>query len=218
MDDTICFGFYFYPSKYNHDLGHAALDVYLASKPQGWIFDTQGATFAVADDEAIYHLQVTHPWPQPQQRFAVSKGPFFMVSHDGKVVEGYCVGGDLEIETRDDTTCCHLTSPAPIFDLETPSTFTNLVVPEVEAELARLRAEWTGRDSEFDRRLAQIPPLAFFVASLNLLHCYLHRLPQFAINDQVMDDRATISLAIHALKDAGDWPANPPSLRALLHL
>lgn len=218
MDDKTLLGFYFYPSKYNHELGHAALDVYLASEPQGWVFDTRAAAFAVANTEGVHHVQVTHPWPQPQQQFAIFKDRFFMVSHDGKVVEGYCAGGDLEVEVQGDITCCHLTSPAPIFDLEAPFAFTDLLVPEVEAELARLRARWTGSDSGFDRQLAEIPPLTFFVASLNLVKDYLYHLPQFAVNDQVLADRATISQAIHSLKNAGEWPADPPTLRQLFHL
>ena len=216
MVDLVHFGYFFFPSTYRPPLGHAAFDVYLSGPHTDWYFDTQAATFAVAAEDAIRQVRIMHPWPQAPQRLRVVFGRFYLIAHNGDLVEGCSFGGDLEIVDHGTHTSCHLTSSAPIFDIENPNGFIALLEPEIEAELARLRAEWTGTDAEFDRRIAGIDPATLCATSLDFIDRYLHSQPQATEDDQIMDERNAVHRAIHTLRDAGEWPEIVPSLRDLI--
>lgn len=216
MVDLVHFGYFFFPSTYRPPLGYAGFDAYLSHPRTDWYFDTQAATFAVATEDAIRHVRIAHPWPQSPERLRVVFGRFYILAHNGELVEGCSFGGDLEIVDYGTYTSCHLTSLAPIFDLENPNGFIAILEPEIEAELARLRAEWSGSDTEFDRRLASLDPATFFVASLDFIDKYLHSLRQAADDDQIMDVCNALHRAIHKLKDAGEWPEKVPVLRELI--
>jgi len=216
MVDLVHFGYFFFPSTYRPPLGHAAFDVYLSSPRTDWYFDTQAATFTITADDAIRHVRIVHPWPQSPQRLRVVFGRFYLIAHNGELVEGCSFGGDLEVVDHGTHTSCHLTSLAPIFDMENPNGLIALLEPEIEAELARLRAEWAGSDAEFDRRLAGIDPATLFASSLDFIDKYLHSLPQATDDDRIMDERNAVHRAIHMLQDAGKWPETVPSLRELI--
>ena len=216
MVDLVHFGYFFFPSTYRPPLGHAAFDVYLSASRTDWYFDTQAASFTIAADDVIRHVRIVHPWPQSPQRLRAVFGRFYVIAHNGERVEGCSFGGDLEIVDHGTHTSCHLTSLAPVFDMENPNGFIALLEPEIEAELARLRAEWTGSDAEFDRRLASLDPSMLLVVSLDFIDRYLHSQPQGTEDDQIMDERNAVHRAIHTLKDAGAWPENVPTLRELI--
>ena len=216
MVDLARFGYFFFPSGYRPPLGYAAFDAYLSGPRTDWYFDTQAVTFSVATDDAIRHVRVVHPWSQAPQRLRVVFGRFYLVAHNGELVEGCSLGGDLEVVDHGAYTSCHLTSPAPIFEMDDPNGFIDLLEPEIEAELARVRAEWIGSDAEFDRRIAGLDPMTLFVVSLNFLDSYLHSQPQATTDDRVMAERSAVHRAIHTLQDAGHWPTPIPTLRDLM--
>lgn len=216
MVDLVRFGYFYFPSSYRPPLGYSAFDAYLSAPRTDWYFDTQAATFFVVTDEATRHLRVVHPWPQAPQRLRVAFGRFYLVAHNGELIEGCSLGGALEIVDHGTHTSCHLTSPAPIFEVDDPNGFINLLESEIEAELARVRAEWTGSDAEFDRRVAGIDPMRLFVASLEFLDSYLRSQPNATANDLVMAERGALQRAIHTVQDAGLWPPSVPSVRDLI--
>jgi hypothetical protein len=157
-----------------------------------------------------------HPWPLAPQRLQVVFGRFYLVAHNGELIEGCSLGGTLEIVDHGTHTSCHLTSPAPIFEVDDPNGFINLLESEVEAELARARAEWTGSDAEFDRRVAKMDPMTLFVASLSFLDAYLRSQPNAIANDLVMAERSALHRAIRTVQEAGLWPTSVPGLRDLI--
>jgi hypothetical protein len=216
MVDLVRFGYFFFPSHYRPPLGYSAFDAYLCEPRTDWYFDTQAATFPVVTDEATRHLRIVHPWPLAPQRLQVVFGRFYLVAHNGELIEGCSLGGTLEIDDHGTHTSCHLTSPAPIFEVDDPNGFINLLESEVEAELARARAEWTGSDAEFDRRVAKMDPMTLFVASLDFLDAYLRSQPNAMANDLVMDERSALHRAIRTVQEAGLWPTFVPSLRELI--
>lgn len=219
MPDYLRYGFYMHPSRYDPPLGHAAMDVYLAESHPDRFFDAQAALFPVTNGDKVTHVQVFHPAPQAPQSYQVICGRFFLIAHDGDIVEGMTLGGLLEIETSADYTHCRLTSPAPIFDIEESGGLVATLEAEIEAELAKLRPAWKGSDAAFDGRLASLDPLILFAASLNLLDDYLHNHPQAISPDEVLIERTAIHRAIRTLQAAGQWPRPVPSLRELmLHL
>lgn len=216
MVDLVRFGYFFFPSKYKPPLGHASLDIYLSSPRSDWYFDTQAASFKVTDGDAVWQESISHPSSQPKRQLRVLFGRFYLVAHNGEMVEGCSLGGDLEIVDHGAYTSAHLTSPAPIFDMENAQGIITILEPEVEAEIARLRAEWTGSDAEFDRRLATLEPFTLFISSLDFIDSYLHSQPQATADDLVLSERNAVHRAIHTLKDAREWPKNIFTLRDLI--
>lgn len=216
MTDYLRYGYFLHPSRYNPPLGHAALDVYLAESDPTRFFDAHAALFSVTDGDKIKPLLVTHPPLHARQTHQVVFGRYFILAYDGDVVEGVSMGGRLEIEAHDTYTQCHFTSPAPLLDIEESGGLVTTLEPEIEAELARLRAAWTGGDAAFDRQLARLDPLVLLAASLTLLDDYLHNHPQAITPDELLVERAAVHRAIRSLQQAGEWPKPLPSLRELV--
>jgi hypothetical protein len=216
MTDNQRYGYLLHPSRYDPALGHAGLDIYVADSDPKRFFDTQGALFSVTDGEKVKPLLLLHPARQAQQRFQVVFGRYYLLAHDGDMVEGMCLGGSLEVSTHDTITHGFLTSAAPIFQIDQDGGLAATLDPLVQVELAKMRAEWTGSDAAFDRRLAKLEPMDLFVASLDLLHGYLHNQPQAISSDQVLVERSAVRRAIRTLKAANQWPQSVPTLRELM--
>jgi len=210
------FGYFFHPSSYSPPLGHAAVDVFLASSENGWYFPTQTAVFPVVQDKGVGHVYLTHSWTMPHRDYSLAPGLFYIVAQDGDLVEGFSFGGNLTVDQNENEISCNLSSPAPFFDLADTTGLVEILVPEFEAELARLRAEWTGSDDEFDLRVAMTDPVALLIASLRLSNAYVHRLPAMDVDDTVLPGRQVVSHAIHILQHAGQWPEQPDTLHKLI--
>lgn len=210
------FGYFFHPSKYSPPLGHATVDVFLALSEDGWFFPTRSATFPVVDETGITHLTVAHAGASARRDYKLAPGLFYIVAWDGDLVEGFTFGGDLTVECTDDHVCCQLRSAAPIFDLADTTGLVEILAPEFEAELARLRADWTETDDGFDRVVVMLDAFALFVASLHLSDTYVHRLPAMDSDDTVLDGRQAVSHAIRILQHAGEWPDKPATLHQLI--
>jgi hypothetical protein len=216
MADHLRFGYFFHPSHYRPPLGFAALEVYPARSDPDRFFDTAAALFSVNNGEKTTQVEIAHPFPQSPQRYQVVLGRYHLLAHNGDMVEGVTLGGVLEVETDPNYTRCLLTSPAPIFEIEERGGLVATLEVEIEAELARLRAEWPGSDAAFDCRLASQEPLTLFAASLNMLDDYLHNHPQAMTPDEVLAERTAVHQAIRTLQDAGQWPQPIPTLRELM--
>ena len=215
MAEHLRFGYFLHPSRYDPPLGHAAMDLYAAGPDAARYFDTQAALFSVTDGEKVKPLLVLHPARQSQQSYRVVFGRFYLLAHDGDMVEGISLGGVLEVNSHDAYTHGRLTSAAPIFDMAEGGLALTLE-SLVQAELAKMRAQWTGSDAAFDRRLAQIEPMKLLAASLDLLNGYLHNQPQMASPDQVLTGRSAVRRAMRTLERAGQWPQPAPTLRELM--
>lgn len=209
-------GYFFHPSSYPHPLGHAAAEVFLSCNEADWFFPTRAATFRQVDETGIVTLHITCPWSSAIREYRLAPGRFFIVAQDGDLVEGFSFGGELCIDQEGDVLNCQLTSSAPFFHLTDDFSLAGIVAPEFEAALARLRAEWPGRDEEFDRRVAMADPLDLFIASLQLSDSYAHRLPALDPDDSVMDERHLVGQAVRILRNAGQWPDKPPTLHQLV--
>ena len=214
MIEHLRFGYFLHPSRYDPPFGHAALDLYAAGADSQRYFDTQAGLFSVTDGEKVKPLLVLHPARQSQQSYRVVFGRFYLLAHDGDMVEGMSLGGVLEVDGHDAYTHGRLTSAAPIFDMAEGGLALTLE-SLVQAELAKMRAQWTGSDAAFDRRLAQIEPMRLLAASLNLLNGYLHNHPQ-ASPDQVLNGRSAVRRAMRTLERAGQWPQPAPTLCELM--
>ncbi len=212
-------GYYYHPSIYSPPLGHPQLDVYVSGQPADRFFDTKRARFHVAEGETIRLLSVSHPWLawQGPDRFTVCAGRFYLYAHDGSVVEGFSLGGDLEIVPSGDVTTCHLTSPAPIFSLPAdPDSPEVIVVSELEDLVAERHAQWGTDDAGFSRRLVQADPFLLTVTGLLALKHRFDQVPTAARTQASRTAARIVNQAIRTLEKTGDWPASVPTLADLL--
>jgi len=119
----------------------------------------------------------------PAQDLPVSPGRIVFNELDGGGQHFYCFGGVATITPSERTvniefsdgrrfqldvpiSTVKVLSPVPVLDML--STFDQDLATTLDAQLARLRAEWMGTDREFDRRLAQLKPETLFAATLSL--------------------------------------------------
>lgn len=217
MTDFVRLGYYLHPTSYDPPLGHAALDVYLSGPAQPErFFDTALTVFSVFDDGQARRMHVTHPALRPGLSYQVLPGRFFLQAHDGDRIEGICFGGKVTVDSHAGYTVCHLTSPAPIFDFADAEDAMAWLDVELEAEFARLRAQWHGTEDEFDARLATLEPQTLFVAALEMISQQWRREQAAYYTDEVADDLNSVRLAMRALRNAGKWPTAVPALRELM--
>ncbi len=217
MIDFARLGYFLHPTAYDPPLGHAGLDVYLFEPAQRErFFDAALAVFNVFNNGQAQRMHVTHPALRPGLSYQVLPGRFFLQAHDGDRIEGICFGGEVAVDNSDGYTVCHLTSPAPIFDFADAEDAMAWLDVELEAELARLRAQWHGTGEEFDAQLATLEPQAVFVAALEMIRQQWRREQAAYYTDEVADDLNNVQQAMRALRNAGKWPAAVPALRELM--
>lgn len=216
MTDLVRYGYFMHPSTYTPPLGHASMEVFLAASNAERYFDTEALLLSVSDGDKTRQVQFVHPAVPARQTHPAVFGRFYLLAYDGDVVEGMSLGGTLTVEAHDTYTHCQLTSPAPIFDIEENAGLLASLESEIEAELARVRAEWKGSDAAFDRQLASLPPLTLLATSLVLLDSYLHKPTQAIAPDEELAERTAVQRAIRTLQQAGQWPQSVPTLRELM--
>jgi hypothetical protein len=211
------YGYLFGPSRYGTSWGHEALDVWLSDEPTNEAFGVRVAEFTVYDGERFHLLDVTHPFALGRRSLQVGIGRFFLMPYHGNLVQGFSTGGELQIDNRGDFTWCHFSSTAPIFSLEGPlNDPVHLLVPEIEAELARLRATYGADDPKFYRKLGQLDPFETFVAALDFLRSRLDILRQLIPDDQWTQTAIALRTGIEAIMAAGEWPQAVPDFDDLL--
>jgi hypothetical protein len=212
-------GYYYHPSIYSPPLGHPQLEVNISRLPTDRFFDTKRARFHVAEGGTVRLLSVSYPWQawQGPDRYTVCAGRFYLSAHDGSVIEGFSLGGHLEIEVHDDVTTCHLTSPAPIFSLPAdPDSPVVIVVSELEDLVAERHAAWGTDDAGFSRRLVQADPFLLSVAGLLALKQRFDQVPTAARSQMSRKAARMVEQAIRTLEKTDAWPASVPALADLL--
>jgi hypothetical protein len=202
------FGYRYYPSEKEDDLGHPRLDVLLAEVPSGRHFDPERAEFPVVSARnEIQPLAVEHPWTL-LNHYRVTAGRIFLYDRLGKVHEAFTYGGELMIETAGAYTRCVYTSPAPILELDLEDTAASLLGLESEILLAERRAAWGLDQAGFETRLAGLEPFRLFAACVLALREKLRRLPP-------TEDPETRSLLHYLSVESGSMRQRGLSAQAL---
>jgi hypothetical protein len=180
-------------------------------------FETRLARFHTVDAEGrVAHTTVEHPWQGPGT-LKLCTGRIYLVDHAHRVVEAFCLGGEVEIVPHAEHTSCVVTSTAPIFDLAAPGNDVMTLVIELEALLARFHAQWGTDDAGFAHCLASADPLELFMAGLESITEHLAEVPFHVHNDlRYQQTVAVVHAAIRGLQEAGVWPTPAPNLDELL--
>lgn len=213
-------GYLFYPSRYTPAIGHEKLDVYLAAKPEGRIFDAAGFHVRVLDptQETPRTLTFVHNAEFSGRSYRVALGRFWLFDFSGHSLEGFSFGGDLTVDGEGGHTLCHFKSSAPMFELASDSfDVERIFVDAIEAIAGVLRAEWRdGGDVEWLSGLEKVEPYSLFASCLVTVQAYVDDL---SLNGGYVSDstrlKTWIKRAINTLRNAGEWPERAPTLAEL---
>jgi len=207
-------GYSLYPPANSGALGHPKLDVNLYPTPTGKHFDPHEMTLPACNpDQGAYHLTLFHPVEPGEYQICI--GRIILEDFSHTKVEFFSFGGHLQAENRAGDSYSQLISPAPIFDLGRFSVDEMVLVSEYESQLALLKASWRREDLDFEQRLAEIDPLALFIALTAAVENRLHLLPINSRNDKYWEFQHTIHAAIRFINPDGVLPAGSPTIQDL---
>ena len=149
--------------------GYLELVVAIRQTPTELHFDPEAIHLRlVYRDDTVREttIMLTNP---PLDVRQVCPGPVTLVDRIGKRVDFFVFGGQLKVFTRPCEAICWLHSPAPILELagQAQENFSDQLIYETEAALARLGARWEGRHSAFLSRLAKVDSLQLYAASIS---------------------------------------------------
>jgi len=195
---------------------NAQLEINVYTKPTGEHYDPQQVSFPVALGEHVEQIKVTHPW-RGQKQYRVCAGRVRLLDWRGKVIEAATWGGQLNITPKNGLTYCSLTSPAPIIELvdETSSPEVRLTC-EIEALLAKRRAEFCHDVKLFEKRLIAADPLMLFMVSVATIEEMFSQVPCSQRGLRYRAACEAVRQTIELLKKRGGWPTSLPSLTELL--
>lgn len=210
-------GFVFHPSRYSPPIGHDGLDIELTEPRSPLAGCILCATFLVAASrpcERTFHD--IHDEDGESELLRVCPGAFRLRAANDNIIYGFTFGGSLQIHAMGDHTGCDIASPAPIFNLAYGLESTNVFLfSEFMAMLARRRAVWND-DTRFGRSLVAARPFDVFIAILSSLADYLDRFRPSAFTGEYRRGAAAVNRWIDTLRDAGEWPIDPPRLEMVL--
>ena len=208
-------GLYYHPHYYSFPLGHPQLDFDLLAQPGDRFFNLKHIHVQIWENGDLRHETLSHLARQPG-KLQVFPGAFSLENFDGEALNGFSFGGELQIVPFPDFTRYHLTSPAPIGNLsDTPESPQSVIFFELVALAARERAE-IKNDEHLAHNLANADPFQLFVASLTTLEEHTKKLAAATKTQQYRQLARTVSKAIEAVKEAGEWPASATDLDGLL--
>jgi hypothetical protein len=206
-------GYIFYPGQ--SYFGEERFDVVLRREPTNEHFDPEKVHLKVKSHRNVQELDIQHPWRQQSEQ-PLCPGHIRIVDRFHKFIDLFSFGGSVQITAVSHKTTCAFTSPAPFLDMTTGHVLCILFANEVDILLAQERARLNLRfPAEFDSKLANIDPFAFYVSCLQALR------KKFADNTIYSDPahqhfRHDLNLEIARLQNENSWPSSIPPLADLL--
>jgi hypothetical protein len=212
-------GYVFYPYKTIDHPGHPRLDVIISRKPTYRHFDPERVNFPVVSqtEDFVKHVVIRHPWTL-KKRYRVCAGRIVLTDLQGKRIEAFSFGGDLQIVSDAEHTICVLQSRAPIFSLHALHDLPTWITVESEIILARQRAHWDPKHPhEFQTHLATLDPLLLYASCLQTIqdkHCDLY------LEEEELDHQGLhfVQTEIHRLQENEEWPLLVPTPDQLFRL
>lgn len=163
-------GYYLLPKSHPDSPGYTGLIIAIRKIPTRLHFDPESIHLRLSDENNLASwmtLRLNSPVSKSMQ---VCPGRVVLTDRVNKRIYFFVFGGTLEAVTIPGERVYSVYSPAPVLvvtkDLES---FPDQLVFEVEALLGKIQAKWGSNDRGFARRLAQIDPFQFYLASLQTI-------------------------------------------------
>ncbi len=208
-------GYYLLPKSHRDSPGYTGLLVAIRRQPTGKHFDAHRLHLWLRDVDGVVEWRMLD-WFTPLETSAHAwPGRLILRDRFDKSVEFFTFGGSLEVISEPGEMVYSLHSPAPILELADRSeTVSNQLAAETESLMSEVRVRWAPDEEEFDRRLAEVDPFQFYLASLqSILLRYEHSQALEQVSREFLD-------ALHREREwfvtKSLWPVNPSVLEDLL--
>jgi hypothetical protein len=215
MSEMEDWGYFLLPQAHPHSPGYTGLRIAIRARPTRLHFDPETIRLRLRDKYGSANWTALELGSPDQKAKHVCPGQVILRDRLDKRVHFFTFGSSLEVACAPDVIVYSLHSPAPILELTEPKeSIPDQLASETEAMMGELQARWGSNDAGFARRLAQVDPLRFYLASL---HSILLRCRQSWALQEYLDDLYDALLREKEwLMRAGQWPASPPALEKLL--
>jgi hypothetical protein len=207
----------YYPLAKSHpeSLGYTGLLVAIRHEPTGKHFDPQALHLHLRDESCSAKWR-TLSWLSPLEGTGhVCPGAVTLEDRSGKEIQFFTFGGSLEMTSGSGEMVYSLQSPAPVLELVAPEeTIPDQLAAETEELLGRIEVKWGEDEEGFRRRLAEVDPLQFYIATLGSI---LHHYEQIHILEEAYHELvAALRQEREWLIEKHLWPAKSLALEDLL--
>ena len=171
-------GYVLHPARRPSEPGYSRLDVWLSDQVSGLHFDPRQLRLPVVDESGdLSWVMIGHPH-YGADKFRMCAGPVDVTGFGDKRLEAFTFGGELVVETGDESTLAVLSSNAPVLVRVSSHAEAILLMEEAELVLALRRGVWDEQPGEFDRRLLAAEPLELYHAFLVTILMRIKSLPR----------------------------------------
>jgi len=208
-------GYYLLPRAHLHSPGYTGLRIAIRGTPTKLHFDPESIRLRLRDEPGSANWTTLELGSPDQVTGHVCPGRVIVRDRLDKRIHFFTFGGSLEVAFAPGVIVYSLHSPAPILELTEPEeSIPDQLASETEAMMGEVQARWGSNDAGFARRLAQLDPFQFYLASLRSI---LLRYGQSralresfeALYDALLGEERW-------LMQTGQWPAQPLMLEELL--
>jgi hypothetical protein len=208
-------GYYLLPRAHSHSPGYTGLRIAIRETPTKSHFDPESIRLRLRDKPGSANWTKLELGSPGQGTGHVCPGRVIVRDRLDKRVHFFTFGGSLEVAFAPGVTVYSLHSPAPILELTEPEeSIPDQLASETEAIMGEVQAKWGSNDAGFARRLAQVDPFQFYLASLHsILLRYGH---SRALRESFEDLYDALLGEEEWLMQAGQWPVQPLMLEELL--
>ena len=213
-------GYYLLPQSHPDSPGYTGLLVAIRKQPTEKHFDPKTMRLRLRDkyDQAKWTTLGLHsPQELPiKASIHVCPGEVILRDRTDKRAIFFVFGGSLEAVSVPGETVYSIRSPAPILKLtDDPESVPDQLASETEALIGELEVKWGANEEGFARRLAQVEPFQFYLATLQAI------LTRYERDHHILEETFhEFYLALRhekgRLMERGQWPATLPTLGELL--
>jgi len=172
-------GYFFFKKGTGDSFNTPAFGINIYEHPTLNHFDPDHADLYIVNSEKeLELLTVFHPWTR-RKEYQLAPGLITISDRVEKKIEAFSFGGLLTIQSFPEKTSSLIISPAPILRLEPDNitTMAELLAEEMIKLLAVSKAEYLPKNKDFETRLASIPPLQLYIASLRSIMNIYGKIP-----------------------------------------
>jgi hypothetical protein len=208
-------GYRLLPKTHRDSPGGSGLLVALRKVPTGKHFDPKTMQIPLRDMHGMMKRRSLSLLSSGPDSDRVCPGHVRLSDRFDKRVEFFTFGGSLELISAPDAHVYALHSPAPVLELAAEEeTVVDQLAAEVESLLAGAETHWEHDEHGFDRRMAEIEPLQFYMGTLHSLlgqyeHCHSLEEIYHELCAMLRQERTWLS-------GQGLWPEEPYTLEDLL--
>jgi hypothetical protein len=196
-------------------LGYGRLLVAIRKQPTGRHFDPWRMHVRIRDQYGLSRW-ITSSWLSPLEGSShVCPGLITLHDRSDKQVYFFAFGGTLEATRGADEVVYELRSPAPILELTGhDETVQDQLASETDVLLGEIEVRWGTDEKGFSRRLAQVDPIQFYLATLQSLpRRYEHA---HALEGTYHELHNALCREREWLDEKGQWPVKPTAIEDLL--